>query len=66
MKELQAKSSLYETGKTDSLDLWPVMLVEDSFEAWLVWDSKVFSLIIRHQQCCTVAQMMNTNVTFYY
>lgn len=30
IKELEAKSPLYETGKTNSVESWPVMLVGDS------------------------------------
>lgn len=30
MKELEAKSSSYETGKSNSVELCPVMLVKDS------------------------------------
>lgn len=64
MKELEAKRSLFKTGKTIFLESCPVMRLEDNL--MLIWDSRgKFCLSVCHCQCCKVTQTTKTNVTFY-
>lgn len=63
--ELEAKSSLYKTGKTVPVELWPVMLVGDSLMLGMFGNQAAGSAkTVHYHGYCTVAQTTKTNVIF--